>query len=134
MGHGSRHRKNSGPRKAARIALFFGILTFTGAVIDFAYFAYKSGQCYTASTDVETGEPQRQKPVDSDDCRLIISHSEDHQRMAATIAILAVVIATGAAVRLSNASRRTRRMLLVVEVAVVAVGVVYTILLASVLR
>ncbi len=35
----------------------------------------------------------------------------------------------GAAVRLSKASRRTRRFVLVAEVAVVAIGVFYTILL-----
>ena len=40
----------------------------------------------------------------------------------------------GAAVRLSKASRRTRRLVLVVEIAVVTLGLVYTVLLATALR
>jgi hypothetical protein len=40
----------------------------------------------------------------------------------------------GAAVRLSKASRRIRRLVLVAEIAVVTIGLVYTIQLASALR
>lgn len=134
MGHGSRHRKNSVPRRAARIALILGTLAFVGAAIHFSYSAYESGQCYTSSTDAETGLPQREMPIKSDDCRLILSRSENHQRIDAAIAMLAILVVIGAAVRLSNASRRTRRLLLIAEVALVAVGTIYTILLATALR
>jgi hypothetical protein len=134
MGHGSHHKKSSVPRRAARIALILGILAFVGATLHFIFTAYESSECYTSSTDPETGQPQRQKPVDSGECRMIISETESHQRVDATIALVAIVFVVGGAVRLSNANRRTRRLMLIAEVAVVVIGVIYTILLASILR
>jgi hypothetical protein len=40
----------------------------------------------------------------------------------------------GAAVRLSKARRRTRRLVLVAEIAMVTIGVIYTVLLATAFR
>ena len=134
MGHVSHRGKRALAKTAARIVLVLGILAIAGAVTHFAYLAYESRDCFTATTDADTGLPQRRVPVDSGDCRQILSRGEDHQRIDAAIALLAIVIVIGAAVRLSNASRRTRRVVLMLEIAVVAVGIVYTILLAFVLR
>jgi hypothetical protein len=135
MGPVSHRKKRSLTRIAAWIVLAVGIVAFAGAATQFVYLAYESGDCYEAdTTDHFTGEPIRRAPIHTDECRLVISRSEDHQRIDAAIAILAIVVMSGAAVRLSKASRRTKRVVLMVEVAVVAVGIVYTILLASVLR
>jgi predicted nucleic acid-binding Zn ribbon protein len=134
MGHESHRRKRSLRKTAARIVLVLGILAFAGAVAHFTYLAYESGDCFTANTDADTGMPDRRVPVDSEECRLILSHNEDHQRVDAAIAMLAIVILIGSVVRLSNASRRTRRIVFMVEVALIAVGAVYAILLATFLR
>ena len=50
------------------------------------------------------------KALDSGDCREILASSEEHQRTDAVIAVLAVVLMIGAAVRLSKASHRTKRL------------------------
>lgn len=134
MDHASRHRHRSRSKSAARIVLVLGMLVFVGVAVHFAYAAHESAECYRASADAFTGEPEREVPVDSAECRLILSHNEQHQRVDAIIAMLAIVILAGAGVRLSKASRRTRRIVLMVEVVVVALGIVYTILLASVVR
>ena len=134
MGRVSHRGKRALTKTAARIALVLGIVVFAGTVSHFTYLAYESRDCFSVTTDADTGLPQRRVPVDSDDCRLILSRNEEHQRTDAATAMLAIVIVIGAAVRLSNASRRTRRVVLMVEIAVVAVGIVYTILLAFVLR
>jgi hypothetical protein len=134
MGQVSHRTRRSATKTAARIALALGTLAFVGVALHFGYAAHESAGCYQASTDIFTGEPQREVPIESEECRLILSHNEEHQRVDAAIAMLAIVIVSGAAVRLSSASRRTRRIVLMVEVVVVALGIVYTILLASVLR
>lgn len=133
MGHVSHHKEHLLTRPAARIVVVLTAVIFAGAALHFAYTAYESSQCYTG-TDYFSTEPQSRQAVDSDECRLILSHSEEHQRIDASVAMLAILVAIGAAVRLSNASRRTRRVVLVVEIAVVVVGAFYTILLASLLR
>lgn len=115
--------------------LVLGALSFAGAVIHFSYTAYQSSQCYTESAvDTLSQEPRRLQTIDSDDCRLILASSEAHQRIDAAIAILAIVVGIGAAVRSSNASRRTRRVVLAAEVVTVAVGTIYFILLVNTLR
>jgi hypothetical protein len=135
MGRLSHRRQRALTRTAARIALVLGALTFAGAVVHFSYTAYESSQCYTAAGDYSTSQgPQRMQVVDSAECRLILAKSEEHQRIDAAIAILVIVVWIGAAVRLSNTRRRTRRAILIVEVAVVAVGLVYTVLLAFAFR
>ncbi len=134
MGHASHHREHLLTRPAARVVVVLAALIFAGAVVHFAVTAYESRNCFTPSTDAVTGEPQRQQPIDSDDCRLVLSRSEDRQRTDATIAVLAIAVVIGAAVRLSKASRRTRRVVLVVEIIVLVLGAVYMILLASLLR
>ena len=129
MGHVSRHRNNSVPRKAARIALVLGALTFAGSVLHFSYTAYESSQCYTESADTGLSQEHgRLKPVDSDDCRLVLASSEQHQRIDAALAMLAIIVGIGAAVRLSSASRHTRRRLLLGGVAVVALAVYVVVL------
>jgi len=133
-GHESHRGKRALTKTAARIALVMGILAFAGVVAHFTYLAYESRDCFTETTDADTGLPQRRVPVASEDCRQILSRGEGHQRTDAAIALLAIVIVIGAAVGLANASRRTRRVVLTLEIAVVAVGIVYTILLAFVLR
>ncbi len=136
MGNGSHHRRRSATKTAVQIVLVLAVVTFGGAVVHFSYTAYESGQCYTANADSlsYSGEPLPRRPIDSRDCRQILASSEEHQRIDACIAILAIVLAGGAAVRLSKASHHTKRIVLVAEVAVVTVGVAYTILLATVLR
>ena len=134
MGHASHHKRPSLTRTAARIVLVLAAVTFGGAVVHFSYTAYESGQCYTADADPISTQTHPRRPLDSGDCRWIIASSEEHQRTDAAIAILAVVLMIGAAVRLSKASRRTRRFVLVAEITVVTIGVFYTILLASALR
>ncbi len=135
MGHVSHHKKRSLTKAAAQIVLVLGALAFASSALHFAYTAYESSDCYNATkTDPFSGEPVRRSPVDSDECRLVLATSEQHQRFDAAIAVLAIVVGTGAAVRLSNSRRRTKRVVLVVELAVVAVGTIYILLLASVLR
>ena len=135
MGHVSHRSHRALTRAMARIALVLAALTFAGAVIHFSYIAYESSQCYTeVSDDPLSHESRDREPVDSDECRLILASSEERQRIDAAIAVLAIVVGSGAAVRLSSASRHTQRVILLAEVIVVAVGVVYTVLLASALR
>ena len=114
--------------------LVLAAVTFGGAIFHFSYTAYESSQCYTADAGSYSTEPQPRRPVDSGDCREILASAEQHQRTDAVIAVLAVMLIVGAAVRLSKASRRTKRVVLVAEVVVVAIGVIYTILLATALR
>jgi hypothetical protein len=121
-------------KTVARIVLVLRILAFAGAVTQFIFLAYEYGDCFAPSQDPDTGRPRHGAPVDSDDCRLIRSQSESHQRADAAIAMLAVMVVIGAAVWLSKARRQTRRRVLILEVAVVTVGVVYIVLLAAVLR
>lgn len=133
MGHVSHSKKHLLTRPAARIVLVLAALLFTGAALHFAFTAYETSEC-TTGIDYFSTEQQSQGTVDSDHCRFILSVSEEHQRTAAAIAVLAIIVGIGAAVRLSNASRHTRRIVLAIEVVVVALGVFYTILLASVLH
>jgi len=134
MGHMSRQKRRSPARTAARIGLVLAAVTFGGAIFHFSYTAYESGQCYTANSDSLSTEMRPRKAIDSDDCRRILASSEEHQRTDAAIAVLAVMLMIGAAVRLSKASRRTRKLVLVAEIVAVAIGIVYTILLATALR
>ena len=135
MGDARHHKRRSPARTAARVVLVLAALTFGGAICHFSYIAYESSQCYTAdASDPFSTETQPRRPIDSGNCRAILASTEEHQRTDAAIAILAVVLMIGAAVRLSKASRRTRRLVLVAEIAVVTVGIVYTVLLATALR
>ena len=134
MGHGTHRKRRSLTRTMARIVLVLAAVTLGIAILHFSYTAYESGQCYTGSAGLFSTEPPPREPIDSDDCRQILASSDEHQRTDAAIAVLAVVLMTGAAVRLSKASRRTRRLVLVAEIAVVTLGVVYTVLLATALR
>jgi hypothetical protein len=135
MGHVSHHKRRSASRTAARIMLILAAVTFSAAIGHFSYTAYESSQCYTANTsDPFSTEPLPQTPIDSDSCRAIIAGGDEHQRTDAAIAILAAVLLIGAGVRLSKASHRTRRLVLVAEIIVVTIGALYTILLASALR
>jgi len=132
MGHGSRHRKTSAARRAAQIAFVLGVLVFAGAILDFAYFAYEGSECYSGTFSFSPRSERTQ--VNTAECRQLIAQAESHQPVDAAIAILAIVIVIGAAVRLSKASRSTRRFVLVAEIIVVTIGAIYTILLASALR
>jgi predicted nucleic acid-binding Zn ribbon protein len=134
MGDVRHHRPHLLTRPAARVVVVLAAVIFTGAAVHFAVTAYEARDCFTTASDVSSGEPQRRQPVESDDCRQVLSRSEDRQRTDATIAILAVAVGIGAAVRLSKASRRTRRVILVVEIVVLGVGAVYIILLSAMLR
>jgi len=135
MGPVSRRKKRSLARTAAGIVLVLGTLIFAGAVVHFSYTAYESSQCYTEIADDSLSQKSRRlQVVDSDDCRRILASSEQHQRIDAALAILAIVVGIGAAVRLSNASHRTRRLVLMAEVVAVTVGTIYFILLETVLR
>ena len=131
-----RHRKRrSLTTIAARIVLVLGTLIFAGAVVHFSYTAFESSQCYTEKAPDNLSQAQRSmQVVDSDDCRRILASSEQHQRIDSALAILAIVVGIGAAVRLSNASHRTRRLVLAAEIVVVTVGTIYFILLANSLR
>jgi hypothetical protein len=134
MAHGSHHKRRSASKAAARVVLVLAAVIFGGAIFHFSYTAYESGQCFTTDADSISTETRPRRPIDSGDCRSIIASSENHQRSDAAIALLAVVLMIGAGVRLSKASRRTRRLVLVAEIAVVTLGVVYTVLLATALR
>lgn len=122
-------------RTGARVLLVAAAVMFAGAVVHFAFTAFESRQCYTESPDTSLSQDQRRlATVNSNDCRRILASSEQHQRTDAAIAILAIIVAIGAAIRLSKATRQTKRVVLAIEIAVVAVGVFYTILLATILR
>ena len=135
MAHVRHHREHLLTRPAARVVVVLAALIFAGAAVHFAVTAYQSRQCF-APADVagSSQEQQRYQPVDSDDCRLILSRSEDRQRTDATIAVLAIAVGIGGTVRLSKASRRTRRVVLVVEIIVLVLGAVYMVLLISLFR
>jgi hypothetical protein len=135
VGHLSHRRQRALTKTAARIALILGIVAFAAAVIHFSYNAYESTPCYTGDAGGGLSQESRgMRPVDSGDCRLILASSEEHQRIDAAIAVLAIIVVIGGSVRLSNASRRTRRVVLIAEVIVVAVGIVYAVLLTSAFR
>ena len=136
MGHGSRHKRRSLCRELRReLCWCLAVVTFGGAIFHFSYTAYESSQCYTAdSTESFSTESHAAK---AQSIRTTAARSLPAAKtisgLDAAIAVLAIVLIVGAAVRLSKASRRTRRLVLVAEVAVVTIGVVYTILLASAL-
>ena len=114
--------------------LIVAAVTFGAAIFHFSYTAYESSQCSTDAGSPFTTETLPRRPIDSGDCRAILAGGDEHQRTDAAIAVLAVVLMIGAGVRLSKASRRTRRLALAAEIVVVTVGVFYTILLATALR
>ena len=134
MGHVSHRTKRTPARTAARVALVLGIVAFTGALLDFAFHAYESSDCFTPGAQYDSGVPMPRDAVASDECRELILRRDEHQRTDATIAMLAIVVVMGGAVRLSNASRRTQRILLTAEIVVVAVGIVYIGLLTLAFR
>ena len=134
MGHVSRRKERSLTRIAARILLVLGIAAGVGAILDFAYSAYRTSLCYETNAGEYSDSIAPRVPVDSNECRLTISRGDVRQRRDAVIAILAIVVGIGAAVRLSSASHRTRRLVLVAEVVAVAVGAIYFALLATMVR
>ena len=122
MAHGSHHRKRSLARITAWILLALGILALVVASLHFAYAAYESSNCLKpTATDPVSGETVRRTPIDTDECRLIISRTEDRQRIDAAIAIFSIALVLAAAVRLSRAHRNTKRILLAAEATVVVV-------------
>ena len=130
MAHGTRHhRHNRLARRVARIVRLLAIVIVAAGVADFILSAFRSSQCFTDMPDPQAQGVTTRVAVESEECRVEIARRDSHSRVDALAVLLAVALLVGAGVELSNAHRRTRRLVLGVEVAVLVLLLAYGALL-----
>ena len=131
MGHVSHNKKKRWRKTAARAALVLGIVLLVGSSVDFIYHAQTYAECSATASDLLTSVPWLRPGTD---CAEGLLGIEGHLRQDAMAAMVGILLACGAGIPLSKFRRRTKRLLVLTEVAFVVVGTVYTVLLFTVLR
>jgi hypothetical protein len=132
MGHVSHSKKMRWRKPAARAVLVLGIVLLIESSIDFIYHAETYAECSATASDLLTWVPWL-RPSGTD-CDEGLQAIERHLRLDAMAAMVGILLACGAGIPLSKFRRRTKRLLVLTEVAFVVVGTVYTALLFTVLR
>jgi hypothetical protein len=131
MGHVSHNKKKRWRKTAARAVLVLGIVLLIGSSIDFIYHARTYAECSATASDLLTSASWS-RPSDAE-CAEGLG-IEGHLRQDAMAAMVGILLACGAGIPLAKARRRTKRLLVLTEVAFVVVGTVYTALLFTILR
>lgn len=132
MGHVSHSKKKRWRKTAARAVLVVGIVLLIGSSVDFIYHARTYAECSATAPDLLTGVAWS-RPSEAE-CAEGLLGIEGHLRQDAMAAMVGILLACGAGIPLSKFRRRTKRLLVLTEVAFVVVGTVYTVLLFTVLR
>ena len=128
MSAAGHHRRHLWENAAARTLLAVGILLCGAAVADFAYQAHQTSGCFVAASGPsQQGSPPR-AAVGSEECRIAIPRRNAHLFADCVSMLLGVAVLIGAAVDLSHAHRRTKRLVLAAEFAVVLLTVFYSLL------
>lgn len=128
MEHSSHRSKRALTKKTARVAQMLAITLCLAGMVDFAYSALQSSSCFVNTTGSLGEDPQPRAAVDSDECRAVINSRDLHFRGDALAVLLGVAVFAGATVIRSNAHRRTKRMVIGIEVAVLVIVLAYSIL------
>ncbi len=116
----------------AKVVLGLGIVIFVTGASHFVYNAHERSNCFAEVYDPLTQHDSYH--VSNRDCDQEVIFRDRMMRFDAGIAALGIALVIGSGVRLSNLRRRTRRWLLIGEVAVVGVVVVYVVVVAYAFR
>jgi hypothetical protein len=134
MGPPRHHHKRSLSWRIARWFQVLAIVMCLAAAADFTYSAFRSSDCFAPGQNSEDGLSEPRDAITSPECAAEIARRDTHFQVDAAIALLGLAILAGATVRRSDAHRRTKRLVITVEVAVVVLAIVYGALLSFALR